>query len=66
MRNVVYVVAVDKEQRTALCPCNEVIALPNVADAPMLRAEGMVWFPLLIAVQCPKCNAEVRLDGTAP
>jgi hypothetical protein len=36
--------------------CNERIELPH-SDGPYLRAAGEVWFPVLVAVRCPKCKA---------
>lgn len=44
----------------ATCPCGEKIRLQP--DAPMLKSSEDSHFPELVAVRCPKCRAEVRLD----
>jgi hypothetical protein len=45
----------------ALCPCGEQIDLPE--DGPVLTAHGRRWDPTLVAVRCPACRSEVRLQA---
>jgi hypothetical protein len=45
---------------SATCACGEKIRLRPVA--PMLKTSGASQFPEIVAVRCPKCRAEVRLD----
>lgn len=53
---------VDRDEKTAKCPCGETIALPY-ENCPIFRYKEEVWYPLLVGVRCPNCRAEVRLDG---
>ena len=46
-----------------ICPCGEVIELEPDPDAPPVLPVGdMVYLPRSVAIDCPKCTAEVRLD----
>ncbi len=55
---------VDRDERIAKCPCGETIALPY-ENCPVFRYKGEVWYPLLVAVRCPACKKEVRLQQDA-
>jgi len=46
------------------CPrCGEQIYLPW--SGPVLVADGVIYFPQLVAVRCPRCGGEVRLTEKA-
>jgi hypothetical protein len=53
--------AVKVEDRFASCTCGEKIKLEP--RGPVLKSSRGVHFPVLVAVICPKCGAEVRLDS---
>jgi hypothetical protein len=42
------------------CACGEDIPLNY--EGPVLRDEGQVWMPKLVAVMCPMCRQEVRIE----
>lgn len=60
---VVPATSVDYVNREATCPCGTRISLPG-SNGPVLRDCKKVWLPVLVAVRCPSCKAEVRLEGT--
>jgi hypothetical protein len=46
-----------------VCPCGALIELESDPDPPPVLPVGdMVYLPRLMAIDCPKCTAEVRLD----
>jgi hypothetical protein len=48
------------EYRFATCTCGKKIKLE---PGPLLQSSEGIHFPVLVAVRCPKCNAEVRLGS---
>ena len=45
------------------CRCGAVFEVgPDPEGVPMLEVGKVVYMPQLVAVGCPKCGAEVRLD----
>ncbi len=47
--------------RHVKCACGKRIRLP-LNDWPVLCDEGEAYLPVLVAVRCPACRNEVRLD----
>jgi hypothetical protein len=46
-----------------VCRCGALIELePDSEPPPVLPVGDMVYLPRLMAIDCPKCSAEVRLD----
>jgi len=48
---------------TVICPCGKAIELDDDPEAsPVIEVGDMVYVPRLVAIDCPRCGAEVRLD----
>jgi hypothetical protein len=45
-----------------VCPCGALIELEPDPDPPSVLPVGMIYPLRLMAIDCPKCTAEVRLD----
>ncbi len=44
-----------------ICPCGKVIEL-EPEDPEPVEVGNLVYLPRLVAIDCPKCSAVVRLD----
>ena len=58
-KRIVDAVSVGADQ--VICPCGKVIEL-EPEDPELLEVGNMVYLPRLVAIDCPRCRAEVRLD----
>jgi hypothetical protein len=48
---------------TVICPCGKAIELDEDPEAPQpVELGNMVDVSPLVAIDCPRCGAEVRLD----
>ena len=60
-KRVVDAVSVGADQ--VICPCGMAIELDADPEAPEPIEHGdMFYVPRLVAIDCPRCGAEVRLD----
>ena len=61
--NRIVVNAVSVTADRAKCPCGEMIDLTNRdSPSPVFPHYAANYMPQLVAVICPDCSAEVRLD----
>jgi hypothetical protein len=58
-KRIVDAVSVGADQ--VICPCGKVIEL-EPEDPEPVEVGNLVYLPRLVAIDCPRCSAEVRLD----
>ena len=58
-KRIVDAVSVGADQ--VICPCGKVIEL-EPKDPEPVEIGNLVYLPQLVAIDCPKCSAVVRLD----
>jgi hypothetical protein len=58
-KRIVDAVSVGADQ--VICPCGKVMEL-EPEDPELVEGGDMVYLPRLVAIDCPKCSAVVRLD----
>ena len=58
-KRIVDAVSVGADQ--VICPCGKVIEL-EPEDPEPVEVGNLAYWPRLVAIDCPKCSAVVRLD----
>jgi len=59
-RLVVDAISVKRSQ--GACPCGAIIKAMKIPKPVPVEFGNMVYVPRLVAIDCPNCSAEVRLD----